>query len=74
MANSPTILWNDGASNPDEVIKAEILDITGKTLGTYSGHAIANNTINIENLAQGIYLVKVTNTNNQIVTLRFIKE
>lgn len=57
-----------------EVIKAEILDITGKTLGTYSGHAIANNTINIENLAQGIYLVKVTNTNNQIVTLRFIKE
>jgi len=33
MANSPTILWNDGASNPDEVIKAEInkgvIDILG---------------------------------------------
>jgi len=24
MANSPTILWNDGAVNPDEVVKAEI--------------------------------------------------
>lgn len=33
MANSPTILWNDGAVNPDEVIKAEInkgvIDILG---------------------------------------------
>ncbi len=24
MANSPTIFWNDGASNPDEVLKAEV--------------------------------------------------
>ena len=24
MANSPTIFWNDGSTNPDEVIKAEI--------------------------------------------------
>lgn len=57
-----------------EILKAEVLDITGKTLGTYTGSAIANNAISIEGLAQGIYLVKVTNTNNQIVTLRFIKE
>jgi hypothetical protein len=24
MAHSPTILWNDGSANPDEVVKAEI--------------------------------------------------
>ena len=24
MSNSPTIFWNDGSVNPDEVIKAEI--------------------------------------------------
>jgi hypothetical protein len=34
MANSPTILWNDGAVNPDEVIKAEInkkvIDVLGQ--------------------------------------------
>ena len=24
MSNSPTILWNDGATNPDEVLKAEL--------------------------------------------------
>src|SRR5882672_9106198 len=33
MSNSATILWNDGAVNPDEVIKAEInkgvIDILG---------------------------------------------
>lgn len=57
-----------------EILKAEVLDITGKSLGTYTGNAIANNTISIEDLSQGIYLIKVTNTNNQIVTLRFIKE
>jgi hypothetical protein len=34
MANSPTILWNDGGVNPDEVIKAEInkgvIDVLGQ--------------------------------------------
>lgn len=34
MANSPTILWNDGAVNPDEVIKSEInkevIDVLGQ--------------------------------------------
>ena len=33
MANSPTIFWNDGAVNPDEVVKSEIgkgmIDILG---------------------------------------------
>jgi len=34
MANSPTIFWNDGAVNPDEVVKAEInkgvVDVLGQ--------------------------------------------
>ena len=33
MANSPTILWNDGSVNPDEVIKAEINKGVTEVLG-----------------------------------------
>ena len=33
MANSATILWNDGASNTDEVLKAEVNKSAMKVLG-----------------------------------------
>ena len=33
MANSETLLWNDGAVNPDEILKAEIKEGVAEVLG-----------------------------------------
>lgn len=33
MANSETLLWNDGAANPDEILKAEVKKNIAEVLG-----------------------------------------
>ncbi|MCH5598642.1 hypothetical protein [Niabella ginsengisoli] len=33
MANSETLLWNDGATNPDEILKAEVNKDVTEVLG-----------------------------------------
>ena len=55
----------------DRITNTEILDLTGRTIAT--GIKFENNRINIENLASGIYLLKII-TDNESTTKKFTKE
>ena len=47
-----------------QVAKAEVIDVTGKLMGIYQNPI---NGIDVATLPNGIYLIKLTNINNQIV-------
>ncbi|MCE3075711.1 T9SS type A sorting domain-containing protein [Chryseobacterium gwangjuense] len=53
----------------NEVIKAEIYDVTGRILRTTS---VSNNTINVSDLTKGNYIIKLS-TKDKIITQNFIK-
>lgn len=52
-----------------EIIKAEIYDVTGRILRTTS---VSNNTINVSDLTKGNYIIKLS-SKDKITTLKFIK-
>ena len=61
-----------GSLNPTKV---EVFDVTGKNILTLDANALADSQtqINIEKAATGVYFVKISNDNNQIVK-RIIKK
>ncbi len=56
-----------------DVAKAEIFNITGQLVKTFN-NAIANESLSISELNQGIYFVKVTDLNLNEKTIKLIKE
>jgi hypothetical protein len=52
--------------------KVEIYDITGKIISSQL-LATEHNQIHIENLKPGMYLLKIYNKNQNVTTLRFVK-
>jgi hypothetical protein len=53
--------------------KVEIYSLTGQLIQT-ENNCIANKEINISNLAKGIYIVKITNSDSISVSKKLIKE
>ncbi|WP_299338922.1 alpha-amylase family glycosyl hydrolase [uncultured Psychroserpens sp.] len=51
----------------------QIFDITGKLVKSFNGDFTENDTYDISNLTQSIYLVKIENSNGQTLTSKLIK-
>ena len=54
----------------DNIQKIEIYDITGRLICENSG----KNTINVENLQKGVFIIKVYTEEMQVVISKFIKQ
>ena len=57
-------------ANVDNVEKIEIYDITGRIVCTSSG----KNTINVGNLQQGVFIIKIFTEDLQVISSKFVKE
>lgn len=58
--------------NTNQIIKEAIVyDITGKKVNSY---VISNNTVDVSNLTNGFYLIKLASDNNDIKIVKFIKQ
>ncbi|WP_040280282.1 alpha-amylase family glycosyl hydrolase [Psychroserpens damuponensis] len=55
------------------ITSLEIYDITGKLIKVFKGQFTTDNTYDISDLNQSIYLVKIENTNGQTLTSKLIK-
>jgi hypothetical protein len=53
------------------ILSMEVLDMWGRTLLTVA--ASKNNEVNLVGLAQGVYLIKVTLTNDEVHTVPIVK-
>ncbi|OUS03606.1 alpha-amylase [Flavobacteriales bacterium 33_180_T64] len=51
----------------------QVFDITGKLVKSFNGDFTKNDTYDISDLTQSIYLVKIENTNGQTLTSKLIK-
>ena len=59
--NNTTVTWNN-----NEVSEVQLVDLTGKVINTYKVNAYTQQ-LELQNIAQGEYLVKII-TNNQTIT------
>lgn len=60
------------SSNPDELLKVEVLDLNGKVLSTVE---LKNNrVIDVSDMSSGIYFVKIRSMSNEVTTIKFVKE
>ena len=57
-------------NNQSQVLNIKIIDVTGKTVTTVNGNV---NTVNVSDLARGIYFLQVQ-TENGLLNSKFIKE
>jgi len=57
-------------ANVDNVEKIEIYDMTGRIVCTSSG----KNTINVGNLQQGVFIIKIFTEDLQVISSKFVKE
>ena len=53
--------------------KVEIYSMTGQLIKT-ENNSFANKEINVSDLSKGIYIVKITNSNNLSISKKLIKE
>ncbi len=60
------------SSNPDEIMKVEVMDLNGKVLLT--NELRSNATIDVSDISSGIYFVKIGSVNNEIPPIKFVKE
>lgn len=51
----------------------EVYDLTGKVVKSYKGEFTQNDSYDISDISQGIYLVKIENSNGQTLTSKLIK-
>ncbi len=56
-----------------EVKKVQVIDLSGKLIQTYNGTFKAGHKFYIQDLAEGLYLVKTETNNGQIQTTKLIK-
>ena len=60
------------SSNPDEVMKVELMDMSGKVLS--STELRSNATIDVSAISSGVYFVKITSTGSESTQIKFVKE
>ena len=58
-------------ANPVEFISAEIYDLTGRRVQT---GLVQNQSVNVDLLSTGTYILKLTDSNNENYSQKFIKE
>ena len=58
-------------ANPVEFISAEIYDLTGRRVQT---SLVQNQSVNVDLLSTGTYILKLTDSNNENYSQKFIKE
>ena len=56
------------------VSKVEIYDLTGKLVKSFNGEFTQTDSFNISTLNSGMYMVKVQNENNQMLTTKLVKQ
>ena len=56
-----------------DATKLEIYTITGQLVKSFTS-VVANQNINIEDIQKGIYFIKITNAENNVIKSKFIKE
>ena len=66
-----TINISINTANPVEFISAEIYDLTGRRVQT---SLIQNQSVNVDLLSTGTYILKLTDSNNENYSQKFIKE
>ncbi len=57
-----------------DVTSATVYDLTGKKLVHFDKKSINNNFVSVKDLTNGMYLIRISDVNNNETTLRFIKE
>lgn len=60
------------SSNPDEIMKVEVMDLNGKVLSTRELRS--NATIDVSDISSGIYFVKIGSASNEVTQIKFVKE
>ena len=66
-----TINISINTANPVEFISAEIYDLTGRRVQT---SLVQNQSVNVDLLPTGTYILKLTDSNNEVYSQKFIKE
>ena len=66
-----TINISINTANPVEFISAEIYDLTGRRVQT---SLVKNQSVNVDLLSTGTYILKLTDSNNENYSQKFIKE
>ena len=60
------------SSNPDEILKVEVMDMSGKVLS--KTELRSNATMDVSDISSGVYLVKITSAANESTQIKFVKE
>lgn len=60
------------SSDPDEILKVEVMDMSGKVLS--KNELRSNATIDVSDISSGVYLVKITSAANEQTQIKFVKE
>jgi len=61
-------------SSPNKVIKTQIVDILGKSILTLEDDSNGISKIDVSNLSNGMYFIRLESDSNQIKTIKLIKE
>lgn len=61
-------------NNSEKITSISVLDLTGKTMNEFIEVNYDNRTLNVHNLTNGIYLIKITLHDRVTQTLQFIKQ
>jgi hypothetical protein len=71
----PTVVSNGSLTIDSSVklSKVEIVDMTGKTVLKTSNIGAGKQTISVASLSKGLYLVKLTSTNNNVKVCKIIR-
>lgn len=60
------------SSNPEEILKVEVMDMSGKVLS--KNELRSNATIDVSDISSGVYFVKITSAANEPTQIKFVKE
>jgi hypothetical protein len=61
-------------NNTDKITNISVLDLTGKTMEEFVKINIVNKSLDVHNLLNGIYLLRITLTDSNYYTMQFIKQ
>ncbi|WP_343631003.1 T9SS type A sorting domain-containing protein [Fluviicola sp.] len=60
------------SSDPDEVMKVEVMDMSGKVLSVTELRS--NGTIDVSAISPGVYFIKITSAITEVAPIKFVKE